>query len=186
MPAKKTNNDYINQMYDASLAGDKASITAKKEQSITDLDRQQDKVNKQADQQLTQAAVSSAQAIRNYNESQNAYGMTSGVRARARVAQENAAADQLAGIRAAKLETDADIQAQRRAVESSYLAAIANAQAQNDYARANALYAELKDQQALEYAKQEGAANLMASAAKDYSLLGQLYGLTPEQLEKLK
>lgn len=66
-----------------------------------------------------------------------------------------------------------------------YSAAIAKAQADNDYQRAQALYNAAKADEDQLMQMQKEAGNLMAGVG-DYSILAKLYGLTDEQLALLK
>ena len=64
------------------------------------------------------------------------------------------------------------------------MAAIAQAQAENDLQRAQALYEQARADEERLRQNQKEAGNLMASVG-DYTILANLYGLTPEQLNKL-
>ena len=123
-------------------------------------------------------------AAKNYNEVQNAYGLTSGAMAQARLAQDNQLQGDLTAIRAAQQSVDADIERQRTLLSQQYASAIAKAQADNDLQRAQALYAAAKEDEDRLLKQQKEAGNLMASVG-DYSILANLYGLTPEQLALL-
>lgn len=183
--AGNKDTDYINQMYDSSLAAQKAQLEQDYEQGLSDLDRQQQQSQKQADANLSRTYVEAEKARKNYAEVQNAYGLTSGAMAQARLAQDNQQQADMTAIRAAHQEADAEIERQRGLLGREYAAAIAQAQANNDLARAEALYAAAKEEEARLLAQQENAAALMAGVG-DYSLYAQLYGLTPEQLAKLQ
>ena len=105
--------------------------------------------------------------------------------AQARLAQDNQLQADMTAIRTAQQSIDADVEREKGILAKEYASAIAKAQANNDLARAEALYqqAQLEDERLQE--KQLAAANLMAGAG-DYSLIAQLYGLTPEQVAKLQ
>lgn len=183
--AGNKDTDYINQMYDSSLAAQKAQLEQDYEQGLSDLDRQQQQAQKQTDANLSRTYVEAEKARKNYAEVQNAYGLTSGAMAQARLAQDNQQQADMTAIRAAHQTADAEIERQRGLLGQEYAAAIAQAQANNDLARAEALYAAAKEEEARLLAQQENAAALMAGVG-DYSLYAQLYGLTPEQLAKLQ
>ena len=183
--AGNKDTDYINQMYDSSLAAQKAQLEQDYEQGLSDLDRQQQQAQKQTDANLSRTYVEAEKARKNYAEVQNAYGLTSGAMAQARLAQDNQQQADMTAIRAAHQTADAEIERQRGLLGKEYAAAIAQAQANNDLARAEALYAAAKEEEARLLAQQENAAALMAGVG-DYSLYAQLYGLTPEQLAKLQ
>lgn len=176
--------EYINKMYDSSLAGQKETLKQNYDQGTTDLEREQQKQQKATDVNLTRTYVEANKAAKNYNEVQNAYGLTSGAMAQARLAQDNQLQGDLTAIRAAQQSVDADIERQRTLLSQQYASAIAKAQADNDLQRAQALYKAAKDDEGRLLQQQKEAGNLMASVG-DYSILANLYGLTPEQLALL-
>lgn len=178
------NEEYINKMYDSSLSSQKEALKQNYAQGTTDLEREQQKQQKATDANLTRTYVEANKAAKNYNEVQNAYGLTSGAMAQARLAQDNQLQGDLTAIRAAQQSVDADIERQRTLLSQQYASAIAKAQADNDFQRAQALYKAAKDDEDRLLQQQKEAGNLMASVG-DYSILANLYGLTPEQLALL-
>ena len=176
---------YIKDMYDSQLKSQKETLTQNYEQNAAELERQQQAAQKQKDTDLTRTYVEAYKAQKNYDEVQNAYGLTSGAMAQARLAQDNQLQADLTAIRTAQQAIDADVEREKGLLSKEYQSAIAKAQADNDIALAEALYkqAQAEDERLKE--KQKAAANLMAGAG-DYSLLAELYGLTPEQVAKLE
>lgn len=179
------NKDYINKMYDSALETQKSQLETDHQQAVSDLDAQKQQAQKQTDANLTRTYVEAAKAQKNYNEVQNAYGLTSGAMAQARLAQDNQLQADLTALRAQQQSVDAEAERQRMLLSQQYTAAIRQAQAENDLKRAEALYAEAKDAEAQLLQKQKEAAALMAGKG-DYSLYAKLYGLTPEQLALLQ
>lgn len=175
------NEEYINKMYDASLSGQKSQLEQNYQQNQSAIEQQQQAAQKQTDQNLTRTYVEAARDAKNYAEVQNAYGLSSGAMAQARLAQDNQLQGDLTAIRTAQQSVDADIERQRTLLGQQYSAAIAQAQAENDLQRAQALYQAAKDDEAQLLQTQREAGNLMASVG-DYSILANLYGLTPEQI----
>lgn len=182
---KPTNEDLINQMYDASLAGQKVQLEQNRDQGLANLEQEQKKLQQQTDANLNRTYVEAARDQRNYNEVQNAYGLASGAMAQARLAQDNQLEADLTALRGAQAQVDANIERERTMLSQQYMAAIAQAQAENDLKRAQALYDQAKEDEAQLLANQKEAGKLMASVG-DYSILANLYGLTPEQLQKLQ
>lgn len=176
---------YIKDMYGSQLKSQQETLTQNYEQNAAELERQQQAAQKQKDTDLTRTYVEAAKAQKNYDEVQNAYGLTSGAMAQARLAQDNQLQADLTAIRTAQQAIDADVEREKGLLSKEYQSAIAKAQADNDIALAEALYkqAQAEDERLKE--KQKAAANLMAGAG-DYSLLAKLYGLTPEQVAKLE
>ena len=180
-----TNEEYINKMYDASLASEKAQLETDYEANKSDLEAEQQAAQKTAQQNLVNTYVEAAKAQKNYNEVQNAYGLTSGAMAQARLAQDNQLQADMTAIRTAQQQVDAEIERQRSILAQEFAAAISKAQSENDLARAQALYEEAQAAEENLRQKQKEAAALMASAG-DYSLYQTLYGLTDAQAATLK
>jgi len=181
---KPTNEELINQMYDASLAGQKTQLEQTRDQGLAELEQQQQKLQQQTDANLNRTYVEAAKDQRNYAEIQNAYGLSSGAMAQARLAQDNQLEADLTALRGAQAQVDANIERERTMLSQQYMAAIAQAQAENDLQRAQALYEQARADEERLRQNQKEAGNLMASVG-DYTILANLYGLTPEQLNKL-
>lgn len=175
---------YINKMYDSSLESQKQTLASGYENNVSNIDASMEKQQKTTDANLNRTYVESAKAAKNYGEVQNAYGLTSGAMAQARLAQDNQLQADLTALRAAQTDSDAQFERQRNLLAKEYSAAIAKAQADNDYQRAQALYAAAKADEDQLMQMQKEAGNLMAGAG-DYSILAKLYGLTDEQLALL-
>ena len=178
-------DEYINKMYDTALEQQKAGLQQDYDNAVAQLDGQQEKAGQQAQANLSRTYVEAEKARRNQAEMHNAYGLSSGAMAQARLAQDNQTAANMTAIRTAQQEADASIARERDLLGKEYANAIREAQANNDLARAEALYKAAQEEEARLLAKQEGAANLMGNAG-DYSRLGQLYGLTAEEIRILE
>lgn len=178
------NEEYINKMYDSALESQKQQLEQDYQQGTADLEAQQERARKQTDQNLTRTYVEAAKAQKNYAEAQNAYGLTSGAMAQARLAQDNQLQGNLTAIRTAHQDVDAEIERERGILAKEYAAAIQKAQADNDLARAQALYEAAQAEEERLRQLQQQAGNIMAGAG-DYSRLAQLYGLTEEELALL-
>lgn len=176
---------YINKMYDGSLESQKQALTQNYDTGVSDIAASAEKQRKATDANLNRTYVESAKAAKNYGEVQNAYGLTSGAMAQARLAQDNQLQADLTALRAAQTDSDAQFERQRNLLAKEYSAAIAKAQADNDYQRAQALYNAAKADEDQLMQMQKEAGNLMAGVG-DYSILAKLYGLTDEQLALLK
>lgn len=182
---KRTDEEIIGQIYDASLTSKKEGLKQNYNQAISDLDAQKKANQQSTDANLTRTAVEAQQAQRNYAQVQAAQGLTSGAQAQAKLAQDNQLQADLTTLRAAQQTADAGIEQQRALLAQQYSAAIAQAEADNDLAKAEALYAQAKEAEDKLLSDQKASAQLMA-AAGDYSLYGQLYGLAPDQIAKLE
>lgn len=181
---KPKDAEYINKMYNGSLESQKQTLASGYENNVSNIDASMEKQQKATDANLNRTYVESAKAAKNYGEVQNAYGLTSGAMAQARLAQDNQLQADLTALRAAQTDSDAQFERQRNLLAKEYSAAIAKAQADNDYQRAQALYAAAKADEDQLMQMQKDAGNLMAGVG-DYSILAKLYGLTDEQLALL-
>lgn len=175
---------YINKMYDGSLESQKQTLASGYENNVSNIDASMEKQQKTTDANLNRTYVEAAKAAKNYGEVQNAYGLTSGAMAQARLAQDNQLQADLTALRAVQTDSDAQFERQRNLLAKEYSAAIAKAQADNDYQRAQALYNAAKADEDQLMQMQKDAGNLMAGVG-DYSILAKLYGLTDEQLALL-
>lgn len=184
---KKPNIDeeYINKLYDSQLEANREKLKSDYDQNLENLSAEQEKTAATARKSMNQAAVDNLKNRQGWNEVYNAYGLSSGARGQAQLAFGNQMESSLTALRAAKDTADAEIERQRSLLAKQYASAIQQAQAENDYARAAALYDAAKNADSQLLQQQENAAKLMASAG-DFSLYGQLYGLTPEQIAKLQ
>lgn len=175
---------YINKMYDGSLESQKQTLTQNYDTGVSNIAASAEKQRKATDANLNRTYVEAAKAAKNYGEVQNAYGLSSGAMAQARLAQDNQLQADLTALRAAQTDSDAQFERQRNLLAKEYSAAIAKAQADNDYQRAQALYNAAKADEDQLMQRQKEAGNLMAGVG-DYSILAKLYGLTDEQLALL-
>ena len=177
--------EYINKMYDSSLQGQKAQLQQNYEQDQANLDYEQQQAQKKTDANLNRTYVEAAKAAKNYGEVQNAYGLTSGAMAQAKLAQDNQLQGDLTAIRTAQQDADAQIERERSLLAKQYSDAIQQAQSENDLARAQALYEQAKaEEQRLRQQQQQAAS--MLGAAGDFSLHGSAYGMTEGQVGSLK
>lgn len=180
-----TTEEMIKNMYESQLKSQKEQLDTDYMQAVLDLDAQQKKNQQITDTNLNRTAVEAQKAAVNNAELHNAYGLSSGARAQARLAQENQLQSDMTALRAAQQNADADVERQRSLLAQEYASAIRQAQAENDLAKAEALYAAAKEEENKLLAKQEAAGKLMAEVTGDYSLLGKLYGLSDEEIAAL-
>ena len=141
-PAPTQNQQYINDMYNNRLESQKNQIQQGYDNNLSGIDRAQEKQQAATDANLSRTYVEAAKADKNFNELQNAYGLTSGAMAQANLAQENQLQADLTALRAKQFDADADFENQRLTLGKQYEAAIKEAVAQNDMERARALYEE--------------------------------------------
>lgn len=175
---------YIEKMYGSAMESQKQELQQNYDKNAAALDEQQKKLQKQTDANLNRTYVEAAKDKQNYNEVQNAYGLSSGAMGQARLAQDNQLQADLTALRAAQQTADAGIEQERTLLAKEFSAAIQKAQADNDLAKVQALYEQAQREEDRLLKQQEAAAQLMAGTG-DYSRLAALYGLTPEEVAKL-
>ncbi|MBE6924794.1 MAG: hypothetical protein E7466_06125 [Ruminococcaceae bacterium] len=175
----------IEKIYEAQLAAQKEQLKQDYTVADSDLTHQRQLNQKATDANLTRTAVESQKAAVNNAELHNAYGLSSGARLQARVAQENQLQADMTALRAAQQQSDAEIERQRGILSQEYASAIRQAQAENDLAKAEALYQQAQKQQAALLERQQAAAQLMAQAG-DYSRMASLYGLSSSEVAALQ
>lgn len=142
-PASVTDlSDTINRMYDGSLAASKARIDAQYAGYDKTLDAEKSANDALAYENRNSAAAESARDREAFQEVQNANGLSSGTRGQAALAYNVQLQSSLNAIRSAQQTADAEIERQRSAYSEQYAAAIRQAAADNDSARAKALYEE--------------------------------------------
>lgn len=176
--------DQIKQMYGANLTSQKEQLKSDYEAADQALTLQKEENQKITDSNLRQTRIDAQKSAVNNEEYYAASGLTSGAKAQARLAQDNQLLSNLTTIRTAQQEADALIERQRATLAKEYESAITKAQADNDLALAKDLYEQAQKEDAQLLAKQEAAAKLMAEGG-DYSLLGQMYGLSNWQTMRL-
>jgi hypothetical protein len=176
--------DEINKMYDSQLASQKSQLTTDYETADAELAAKQEAAKKQLETNITRTRTDAQKNAMNAAEYYNAAGLSSGAKAQARLAQDNQLMADITTLRAAQQQADADTERQRSLLSKEYASAIAQAQAENDLARAQALYAEAKEAEQKLLAKQEAAAGVMAQAG-DYTRYGDVYGLSADEVKKL-
>lgn len=158
--------DLLKQMYDNDLAAKKAALQSGYNAAVSDLNKQKANNQRNAEQNVRLTKAEADKAAVNRAEYYEAAGLSSGARAQARVASENQLASDLAAIRAAQQQADYDVERQRGLLSQQFAAAIREAQANNDMARAQALYEQAKEAEANLLAQQNGDSLLASEEAE--------------------
>lgn len=176
--------ELLKQMYDSNLASQKAGLKSDYDSAVADLDAQKLKNRQATDVNLSQTYADSKKQQVNAAEYYAAAGLSSGAKAQARIAQDNQLLADLTAIRTAQQTADADVERQRGLLSQQYATAIRQAQADNDMARAQALYEAAREAEASLLANRKEVASVMAGLG-DFDLYAQLYGLTDGQKNAL-
>jgi hypothetical protein len=175
----------LEQIYAAQLKAQKEQLAQDHAAAEENLNYQKDQTQQATDANLNRTAVESQKSVVNQAELHNASGLSSGARAQVRLAQENQLQADMTALRAAQQESDAMIERQRGILAQEYASAIRQAQAENDLAKATALYEEAQRQEEIQRQQELGAAQLMAQAG-DYSRISKYHKLSPEETAALQ
>lgn len=179
------NEDSINKIYDAAIQSQMLQAQMDRDKGLSDLEAKQAEAVRKTDQNLTQTYVDALKKAQNYQEVQNAYGQGSGTADQARLARETGLAADLTNLRKLQLGQDAQTEQQRLALVDAYGQEIAKAQAANDLKRVQELYAAAEREEQALVSDQKVLANQLIKD-NNYSVLGKLYGLTPDQVDRLQ
>lgn len=179
------NEESINQIYDKQMEAQQLQAEDSYRQALSDLGAKQAQAQRTTDQNLTQAYVNALKSGKNYQEVQTAYGQGSGTAAQARLARETGLTRELTDLRKLQLGQDAGVEQQRLALLKNYGDEITRAKAASDLKRVQQLYeaAEREEQNLVE--DQQFVGQQLAQK-NDYSVLGKLYGLTQDQIDRLQ
>lgn len=179
------NEDSINEIYGKQLEAERLGLQMENEETLSDLEAQQRQTQAETDRKLTQTYVDALKKAKNYAEVQNAYGQGSGTAAQARLAQDTELQKDLTDLRGVQMGADADTGMQRLAIMKAYRDQLAKTQQENDRQRVEALYKAANDEENTLVGIQEQIGKELA-AKNDYSVLGKLYGLTQDQIDRLQ
>ena len=144
LPSASSQADYIKAMYDASQKAQEEALKASYEKNTGALDYQQGKIAPTYDAAANNAGAQAAIQRANFNESANASGLNTGAGSQAELSMRNAEAANIASIRKAQADAQADLDYQRSQLTLEYQNAIREAIAKNELQKAQALYEEAK------------------------------------------
>lgn len=159
-------DELLKQMYDSNLASQKAALQSDYDAAVADLNAQKAANQQQAQNNVRLTKTEADRSAVNAAEYYEAAGLSSGAKAQARVAQDNQLLADLTAIRAAQQQGDINIERQRGLLGQQFAAAIREAQANNDMARAQALYEQAKEAEANLLAQQNGDSLLASEEAE--------------------
>lgn len=142
-----TTEQQLKNLYSKQLAIETDQLQADYAAADAEYDAQKQANQKNLDQNLNRTAVEAQKAAVNQSELHNAYGLSSGAAAQARLALENQKATDMAALRQSGQEQDAQLERQRAAMAQQYQSEIRRAQQENDLALAEALYENARKEQ---------------------------------------
>ena len=183
-PEVLKNEEALNRIYDSMMESQRAGMDADYRKAISDLEAARAQQQTQTDRALTETYVDALQKAKNYAEVQSAYGQGSGTAAQARIARDMGLQENLTDLRGVQADALLKNGLSQYDTATAYRDAIAKANADIELKRAQGLFsaADQEEQNLVdlqqfiggEYAKQG-----------DYTILGLLYGLTPDQISRL-
>lgn len=144
LPSATSQEEYINGMYDAYRQQQEEALRSAYETNLANLDYQAGKLPGTYDAAAQQAATQAEINRANFNESAAASGINTGAGSQVRLSQQNALLGNITAIRKAQADAQKDLDFQRTQLQNQYQNAIAEALAQNNLQRAQALYDEAK------------------------------------------
>ena len=179
------NEESINKIYDAQMESQRQQAQMEYDESMSKLESQQKEAQRQTDEALNNAYVEALKKNQNYQEVQNAYGQGSGASMQARLAREAGLTEKLTDLRKLQLGKDAKTEMDKADLVRALDETVSKAQSDIDNKRNKELYEAAEDEERALIAEQQTIGNLLAKK-NDYSVLGKLYGLTQEQIDRLQ
>ena len=141
-PSAKDQSDLVREMYEANLAANKSQLESDYNQNLSDLESEASKIGSTYYEQQRQAQAESDRNRQSFQEYANAQGLNSGTGGQAELARQNQLSANLNTLRQSEAEKRAEVERQRVLLGQQYQQAIQKAQADNDLAKAKALYEE--------------------------------------------
>lgn len=179
------NEAQLNEIYDKQLESQMLGLQSENEKALSDLAAKQAAEAAKTDKDLTQTYVDAMKKAKNYAEVQAAYGQGSGTAAAARLAQDAELQNALTGLRGTQIGADAAYGMDRFDIGKAYRDQLAKQTADINQQRAAALYKAANDEEQALLDTQTQIGNELA-LENDYSVLGMLYGLTQDQIDRLQ
>ena len=179
------NESGINGIYDAAIESDRQAAIIDRNEALSLLASKQADAQRQTDKRLNDAYVDSLKKAKNYNETQTAYGLGSGSKEQANIARNMGLLDTLAGLRGVQMGADAETGMERYSIGERFRKALFDSLEGNEKKRAEALIkaAEEEEQKLIDLQKSTGTT---LASQNNYSILGKLYGLTQDQIDRLQ
>lgn len=140
--AKDTQTDLINQLYQAQQDAATAELKAAYDQNMLAIDEAAKKIPGIYQSGRNQTAANAAVSSRNFNQYAAANGLNTGTSGQAQLAMSNQLQSGLSELDKAEAQALSDIEAQRVSTTTQYQNAVAQAIAQGELAKAQALYEE--------------------------------------------
>lgn len=179
------NEASINEIYDKLLEAERLGLQSEHEEALSDLEAMRQQRQAKTDQDLTRAYVDALRKQKNYAEVQTAYGQGSGTAGSARIAQDTELQKALTDIRLGQMEADAKSGMEGFGIGQKYRDKLFASRKDSDQKRAEELLKAAEEEEAKLYSTQLQIGQELAKD-ENYSVLGKLYGLTQDQIDRLQ
>lgn len=182
----KADEEALLRIRDAAIEAENQKLQTDYDRKRSDLQAQQEARQRQTNQALTDTYVEALKQGKNYNEVQSAYGIGSGTKAQADIAREAGLQGDLTDLRTLQTGYDAKYGRQGTTLLNELLAGRQKAQekADSDF-NTDMQTAYTADKNQL-YSDQDAAGQILAKDNNDYSILGKLWGLNQDQIDRLQ
>ena len=179
------NEDSLNEIYDKQLESERLALQMENEEAMSDLAAKQAQQQAKTDRDLTQTYVDALRKMKNYQEVQTAYGQGSGTAAAARIAQDTELQRALTELRGVQMGADADIGMEGFGIGRDFREQLYGSQDEINRKRAEELLKAAEKEEETLYNTQLSIGQQLA-AENNYSVLGKLYGLTQDQIDRIQ
>lgn len=179
------NETALNEIYDKQLEAERLGLQMENEEAMSDLAAKQQKGQAETDRKLTDAYVNALQKAKNYAEVQTAYGQGSGTAAAARIAQDTELQNALTDLRGVQMGADASLGMEGFDLGKTYREQLQKTQNDINKERAEKLFEAADKEEDTLYNLQLQLGQQLAKQ-NDYSVLGKLYGLTQDQIDRIQ
>ena len=179
------NEAALNEIYDKQLESERLALQMENEEALSDLTAKQAQQQAKTDRDLTQSYVDALRKMKNYQEVQTAYGQGSGTAAAARIAQDTELQRALTALRGVQMDADADIGMEGFNIGKDFRERLYGSQDEINRKRAEALLKAAEKEEENLYNTQLQIGQQLAKE-NNYSVLGKLYGLTQDQIDRIQ
>lgn len=179
------NEAALNEIYDNQLESERLALQIENEEAMSDLAAKQAQQQAKTDRDLTQSYVDALRKMKNYQEVQTAYGQGSGTAAAARIAQDTELQQALTALRGVQMGADADIGMEGFDIGKDFRERLYGSQDEINRKRAEALLKAAEQEEENLYKTQLQLGQQLAKE-NNYSVLGRLYGLTQDQIDRIQ
>lgn len=179
------NEAALNEIYDNQLESERLALQMENEEAMSDLAAKQTQQQAKTDRDLTQSYVDALRKMKNYQEVQNAYGQGSGTASAARIAQDTELQQALTALRGVQMGADADIGMEGFDIGKDFRERLYGSQDEINRKRAEELLKAAEKEEENLYNTQLQIGQQLAKE-NNYSVLGRLYGLTQDQIDRIQ